>query len=81
MWVCSRQEKSYGLKLYSGFPEFIKIALTKLDGSDILSLPAFNTLWDFKRCWNCFVLFFPANRWEIFWIFKVGIKISVFCTV
>lgn len=57
VWVCSRQEKSYGLKLYSGFPEFIKIAVTKLGGSDILSLLAFNTLWDFKRCWNCFVLF------------------------
>ena len=30
-----KKKKSYDFKLYSGFPEFIKIAVTKLDGSVI----------------------------------------------
>lgn len=49
--TCKRQS-CYGFKLYSGFPELIQIAVTKLDGANILSFLIFNTMWDCERCWD-----------------------------
>lgn len=71
-------DKKYGFKLYSGFPEFIKIAVRKLAGPGILSLS--------KCLIPCGIMrdagtLFLCKYMEILWIFKVQIKISVFCTV
>lgn len=57
-----KKKKSCDFKLYSGFPEFIKIAVTKLDGSAIcLSL----CLIPFGIIIGTGTHFFLANMWKI----------------
>ena len=62
--MCSRQEKkkTYDFELYSGFLEFIKTAVTKLDG---LAICLFLCLIPLGIIIGTGTLFVPANMWKI----------------
>ena len=58
----TKKKNSYDFELYSGFPEFIKTAVTKLDG---LAICLFLCLIPLGIIIGTGTLFVPANMWKI----------------